>query len=191
MKISRLFFRPLHIFFPPFFTPNILGILSWAFVVFVFSVPEALRARNGDEYKITLFAILTSILFIWAILNDYSEILRPLKKWFITIKIINYLVIPLIVIFSVVKNGIFQMRVSGIDLNLSCIPVIFQMYLIIFLYEFISYLKKSCVGEVKFKTFKKTVLDLSVALLAFCNICFCMYFVVSWIVWYKSNFHGK
>ncbi len=188
MKIKELFFRPLHIFFPPFFTPNILGISCWAFVVFKFSIPAAIHESNGYENKAILFAVLTTLLLIWAILNDYVEILRPLKKWFIAIKVINYLVIPLIVIYSVVKNGIFQMRISGIDLNLSCVPIIFQMYLIIFLYEFINYLKKSCVGEGKWKIFKKTVLDLNVALLAFCNICFCAYFVTSWIAWYRNNF---
>jgi hypothetical protein len=177
--------KSYRLFYPPFFTPNIFGILCWAFIVFKFSIPSAIRESN-DENKAVLFAILTTLLLIWTILNDYVEILRPFKKWFITIKVVNYLVIPLVVIFSVVKNGIFQMRISGIDLNFSCIPVIFQMYLIIFLYEFINYLRKSCAGEGKFKAFKKSILELSVALLAFCNICFCAYFVTSWIAWHRS-----
>jgi len=176
MKLYKLFFYPC-------FTPNIFGILTWVFAVFVMGIPQV---HDDNKSKPLLFAVLASILLVWAMSNDYSELLRPFKKWFIVVKVVNCLVIPFIVIFFVVKNGIFQMRVSGIDLNLSCVPIIFQIYLILFLYEFIYYLKKRCTEKVKLKILKKTILALTVVLLAFCNIYFCVYFVASWGAWYRS-----
>jgi hypothetical protein len=169
------------------FTPNIFGILCWAFVVFIMSLPDAFR-RDADaiKYKYTLAAILSFILLIWTILNDYSEMLRPFKKWFISVKIISYLVIPLIVVVSVVQNGIFQMRLSGINSHLSCIPIIFQMYLIICLHELVSYLKRKHVHNVKLKIVKKSILSCTIVLLALLNIWFCMYFFVSWGDWMRT-----
>ncbi len=181
----------------PIFSPNIFGIMCWIFIVAVFSLPEALRYKGNVETdskiamaKPVILAITTIILLLWAISNDYTERFMRFRKCFITLKLCNWIIIPLVVIFLVVYNDVFKMQVKGIDLNFSAIPIIIQMYLILTLYEITAYTKRSLVCSDRRKLFKKSISISAAVLLAVLNIYFCVYFVASWAAWYRFQCSG-
>jgi hypothetical protein len=111
--------------------------------------------------------------------------LLPDKNKFLIVRCINWFIIPLVVIYLVVSNGVFQIRSFDIDSNFSAIPIIFLMYLILVLYELASYLRRDIPVTSKFITTKKIVLGFVIRILIVLNIWLCAEFVVSWLSWYR------
>ena len=164
---------------------NLIGAACWlaAFIAFGI-VPVFNDPRHGD-FKAGLFAIMAALFLIWSILNYISQAFGLSKKDFVILKLSNWVLIPAAVIFLTVYNGVFQMRVKGIDLNLSIVPVIIQMYLILVFCELTAYLCISINNTLKFASLKKIVLYLLIRILIIMNVYFCGYFVISWFSWYR------
>ncbi len=165
-----------------YFGLNLLGIICWFFAILLFGVQGILTDPKAEIFKAKLFTFVTSLLFVWAILNEFSDMLLPDIKKFIIARCVNWIMIPAVVIYLVVSNGIFQM---DIDSNFSAIPIIFQMYLILALYELASYLRRDIPVISKFIRTKRVVLGLVVRILIVLNIWLCAGFVISWGSWYR------
>lgn len=168
-----------------YFGFNLLGILCWFAAITLFGVQAMLTDPDAEKFKAGLFTVVTSLFFMWTIVNEFSDILLPDKKKFIIARCINWFLIPAIVIYLVVDNGVFKIGISERGSNFSAIPIIFQMYLILVFCELASWLRRDIPATTTFVRTKKTMLSLVIKLLIVLNIWLCAKFVVSWGIWYR------
>ncbi|MFI4912801.1 MAG: hypothetical protein ACIAQZ_14150 [Sedimentisphaeraceae bacterium JB056] len=164
---------------------NLLSILPWMIGLYCFGLKPILDDPKHEEFKATLFVLVVSILVLWTILNELSDKSLSTKKTFIVVRIFSWLLIPAAVISLVVNEGVFQMRLEGIDSNLSSVPIIEYMVLILGVYEIRNFLRRDVENPSRYSKTKKLFLFLIVRILIILNISFCMYFVVSWGSWFR------
>lgn len=182
MKIGKLFTYPI-------FTPNIFGIACWLFVVCIFALPEAVRymvsndyANHIEKFHPILFAT-TSILFLlWSIINDYSVKMRKFKNCYLILIILNWVIIPTFVVSTIAYNSILSHASGKTDLP----TVIIMIYSILVINQSIIFAKLRMNIDSKYKIIKNSIVLLGTPIYVILNIYFCMFYVFSWIGWYRS-----
>lgn len=166
------------------FTPNIFASVAWIFTVFMFAGPEfvknILSQSQQSRFQENLMFFVAALLMIWNLMNEYTKYLnRNRLTLFFTLS--RWLVIPLLVLFLVIYNGIFQVKLTDIDMNFSVFPIAAQMLLILVLteilkFDFLAGGKRCCYALYVFLIFTLGTL----------NLFFCVYFVASWVAVYRS-----
>jgi hypothetical protein len=167
--------------------PNVFVSLAWLFAV-LFTCSELSRYYEGSldksvalQFKAELFCIVTVFLALWNFLNEYTKCLRLNKFMVVLDWLVRWLAIPFSVLFLVISNDVFKMKISDIDWNFSVFPIILQMLVILILTEILK-LDFFC-RKAKLNKIASVLLAF---VLGFLNFYFCIYFFASWITVHKN-----
>lgn len=167
--------------------PNIFASVAWLFAI-GFAQSGVYPAGSPDEaiaigiqFKSKLFFNLTILLASWNLLNEYVKCVKLNKPLTILDWLVRWITIPSIVLFLVISNDVFKLKIINIDWNFSAIPILLQMLVILILTEILK-IDFFC----RENKLNKNLSILMAFILGSLNFYFCMYFTFSWIAVHRN-----